>query len=54
MKKKTPIDTALKNADGGSTLGQVGEPYVHPNQLLYYCKPDANKEKPPPTLYQWG
>jgi hypothetical protein len=46
MKKKTPIDTALKNADGDSTLGQVGEPYVQPNQLFSDASPMPIKKNP--------
>ena len=40
--------TPTSVVDRGSTMGQMGEPDVHPNQLFYRCKPDANK-KPPLT-----
>ena len=50
-KKRTPTSVV----DGGPTMGQGGELYVHPNQLFYRCKPDAKKKAPTDqsTFGQW-
>jgi hypothetical protein len=43
--KKRPPPRSLMGVQRNS---QVGEPYVHRNQLFYWCKPDAKKKETPP------
>jgi hypothetical protein len=40
-RKKKPPSRSLM---GVPKISQLGEPYVHRNQLFYCCKPDAKKK----------